>query len=241
MSQEILDFLGMIGVNTQFISLYNNSIFINNLKFSRFSRKKEELFLEKHPNWKVVRSKVFQKMCVRASRVLSKSLHPKEKIFIKENSNCANTALYIILEPYTRKYGIEITYSDDLEMARPGEVDKIASPLTLDGEVEDIIKQMLQGEKIEPTILKDKPNNLKTIYPLINIPDSWIETWTSEHDFKCNILPKDKVSHDLLEYLEEYIPEVRENMLKSALFLFPIKSNRKGIIFGKSSSTPPIN
>jgi len=33
MSQEILDFLGMIGVNTQFISLYNNSIFINNLKF----------------------------------------------------------------------------------------------------------------------------------------------------------------------------------------------------------------
>ena len=132
MSQEILDFLGMIGVNTQFISLYNNSIFINNLKFSRFSRKKEELFLEKHPDWKVVRSKVFQKMCVRASRFLSKSLHPKEKIFIEKNSNCANIALYIILEPYTRKYGIEITYSDDLEMARPGEVDKIASPLTLE-------------------------------------------------------------------------------------------------------------
>lgn len=218
MNQDILNFLGMIGVNNQFISLYNGSIFINNLKFSRFSRRKEELFLARYPEWKVVRSKVFQKICVRASRILSKSLNPGEKVFIEKNSSCANLALYIILEPYTRKYGIEIIYSDDLNLDWPGEVDKVASPLTLDREVENIIHQMVQGEKIETTISKGK-SNLKTIYPLINIPDSWIESWVNEYGFTCSSSPADIVSSDLLEFLEEYIPDVRENMLKSALFV----------------------
>jgi hypothetical protein len=219
MSQEILDFLDMIGVNNQFISIYHGSIFINNLKFSRFSRKKEELFLERHPDWKVVRSKLFQKMCVRASRVLSKSLSPKDKIFIENNSNCANFILYIILEPYTRKYGIEIIYSKNLSLARSGEVDKFASPLTLDGEVENIIHQMLQGEMIEPTTL-DSESQVLTIYPLITIPDSWIEKWTGENNFECEISLEEEISHDLIAFLEKYIPDVRENMLKSAQFIY---------------------
>lgn len=219
MNKDILDFLGMIGVNNQFISLYNGSIFINNLRFSKFSRKKEELFLAKHPDWKVVRSKVFQKMCLRASRILNKSLNPGEKVFLEKNFNCTNLALFIILEPYTRKYGVEIIYSGDLSLARPDEVDLVASPLTLDREVENIIHQMLQGEKIEPTITKSKSKELEIIYPLLNIPDSWIEFWISEYSFACNTSPVDKVSYDLLEFLGEYIPDVRENMLKSALFI----------------------
>ncbi|HEY0196726.1 MAG TPA: ATPase [Methanobacterium sp.] len=218
MNQEILNFLGMIGVNNQFISLYDGSIFINNLKFSRFSRRKEELFLAKHPDWKVVRSKIFQKMCVRASRILSKPLNPGEKVFIEKNSRRANLALYIILEPYTRRYGIEIICNDNLNLAQPDEVDLMASPLTLDQEVENIIHQMIQGEKIETTISKGK-SKLKTIYPLINIPDSWIESWVNEYGFTCSSSSVDIVSSDLLEFLEEFIPDVRENMLKSALFV----------------------
>ncbi len=219
MSQDILDFLRTIGVNVQFISLYDGFIFINNLKFSRFSRRREELFLAKHPDWKVVRSKVFQKMCIRASRILSKSLKPGEKVFIEKNSNCANLLLYLILEPYTRKYGVEIIYSVDLNSARPEKVDLVASPLTLDREVGNIIQQMVQGERIQPTISRSKSKELKTIYPLVNIPDSWIESWVGEYGFTCHVSPVDEISSDLLEFLEEFIPDVRENMLRSALFL----------------------
>lgn len=216
MKQEILSFLKMIGVNIQFVSLYDGAIFINNLKFSRFSKKREEMFQDKFPQWKVVRSKVFQKMCVRASRILSKALRPKDKIFVEKNSKCSNLALYLILEPYTRKYGVEIVYSGDL--SKQAEVDLVASALTLDREVGNIIHQMLEGERMEPITTRD-PDEVKTIYPLLTIPDSWIESWTNEYGFTCTTTPVDPVSGDLLEFLEEFIPDVRENMLKSALYL----------------------
>lgn len=220
MNQEILSFLEMIGVNTQFVSLYEKFIFMNNLKFSRFSRKREEMFLKKFPEWKVVRSKVFQKMCVRASRILSKSLKPKDKVFVEKNSRCTSLALYIILEPYTRKYGVEIVYYEDPNAIK--QVDLVASPLTLDEEVGNIIKQMLHGEKIELTV--SKTEEFKTIYPLINIPDSWIESWINEYGFTCTNPLVDTVSNDLLKFLGEFIPDFKENMLKSALFYRDRKS-----------------
>lgn len=70
----------------------------------------------------------------------------REKIFINKN-DCASLTLYVILEPYTRKYGIEIIYDENLDSAENHEVDSIASPLTLDREVEKVINQMFQGEK----------------------------------------------------------------------------------------------
>lgn len=217
MNKEILNFLRNIGVDIRYISLWDRFIFINNLKFSRFSRRKEELFMDKFPQWKVIRSKVFQMMCIRASRVLSKSLKPREKIFINKKNDCASLTLYVILEPYTRKYGIEIIYDENLDSTENHEVDRIASPLTLDREVENVINQMFHGEKIQPISINTDYNR-RVIYPLINIPDSWIESWVQKNDLACIIFPVSRISVDLLEFLEEYIPNVRENMLKSALF-----------------------
>lgn len=173
--------------------------------------------MDKFPLWKVIRSKVFQMMCIRASRVLSKSLKPREKIFINKKNDCASLTLYVILEPYTRKYGIEIIYDENLDSAENHEVDSIASPLTLDREVEKVINQMFQGEKIQPTSINTEYNNRRVIYPLINIPDSWIKSWAQKNDLPCKIFPGSRISVDLLDFLEEYIPNVRENMLKSAL------------------------
>lgn len=218
MNREILNFLRNIGVDIRFISLLDGFIFINNLKFSRFSRKKEEIFMSKFPQWKVTRSKIFQMMCIRASRVLSKSLKPREKIFINKSNDCASLALHVILEPYTRKYGVEIIYDESLVSAENHEVDSIASPLTLDREVENMINQMFHGKKIQPTSLKTEYDNRRVIYPLINIPDSWIESWAQKHDLACEAFPGSRISGDMLKFLEEYIPNVRENMLKSALF-----------------------
>jgi len=173
--------------------------------------------MDKFPQWKVIRSKVFQMMCIRASRVLSKSLKPREKIFINKKNDCASLTLYVILEPYTRKYGIEIIYDENLDSTENHEVDRIASPLTLDREVENVINQMFHGEKIQPISINTDYNR-RVIYPLINIPDSWIESWVQKNDLACIIFPVSRISVDLLEFLEEYIPNVRENMLKSALF-----------------------
>lgn len=219
MNKEVIDFLAMIGVDTRYISLYKKSIFINNLKFSRFSHRREELFLAKHSDYQIIRSKIFQKMCIRASRNLSKCLNPGEKILIHKNGTCSSLILYLILEPYQRKYGIKIIHDDSLEYTTDYDVDSVASSITLDQEVGNLIKNMFKGRKIELTSMKTEKKDIKVVYPLINIPDAWIKIWTDKNYQPCTITPADETSADLLKFLEQYIPDVRENMLKSALFL----------------------
>ena len=211
--KEILKFLSNLGVDTRFISIFDEQIFINNLKFSRFSRRREELFQARYTKWDVIRSKVFQKMCIRASRVLSKSLKPGDTISILKGTDCADRLLYLILEPYQRKYGIKIIYEEDLELTKS---DSFASSQTLDREVAQIIKQIFNGERIHLTTLKNKG---EVIYPLINIPDSWIEIWARDNHFLCSATSIDKKSEELLKFLEPYIPDVMENMVKSAFYL----------------------
>ncbi|MGZ7109151.1 MAG: hypothetical protein ACXVHW_09300 [Methanobacterium sp.] len=97
MDKKLLKSLKKSGVDTRFVSITGNKIYINNLKLSRFSRKKEEEFLKIYPQMEVVRSKIFQKTCTRASRNLAHNLNPKEKIFLVQNEDPVNHALYVIL------------------------------------------------------------------------------------------------------------------------------------------------
>lgn len=218
MKKDIIDFMSILGVETRYISLYNKYVFINNLKFSRFSRKREEVFQSRYPDYQVVRSKLFQKMCIRASRSLSQSLNPGEKILVNNNDTCADLALYLILESYTRKYGIEIITEKSTDMKEESMVDSIASSITLDQEVGKLINQMFNGEKIKPSSIVSE-NGIKTIYPLINIPNSWIEAWARNNYVYCETITEDGNSLDLLAFLELYVPDIRENMLKSAIYL----------------------
>jgi len=219
MKHEILGFLKDIGVDNRFISLWNGFIFINNLKFSRFSRRREELFLARFADCQVIRSKVFQKMSIRASRVLSKSLSPGKIVSIDKSNNCANLALYMILEPYTRKYGIRIIRCDEMEAAKDCEADMMASALTLDREVQNIVYQMFHGLKIQSTLSNTRSGGLEIIYPLINIPESWIELWADRYNLTCSKPTLEAVSKDFLNFFDQFVPEVRENMLKSALYV----------------------
>jgi hypothetical protein len=134
MDRNLVKFLQKTGVDTRFVSIIENKVFINNLKFSRFSRKKEEEFMKVYPEMEVVRSKIFQKICTRASRNLAHILRPKEKIFLVKNDDPLNFALHVILEPYQRKYGIKLVFGDDIEESEDLSVDSIASTLTLDEE-----------------------------------------------------------------------------------------------------------
>ena len=228
MKQEVIRFLQKNGVETRFVSIVDEKVYINNLKLSRFSRKKEEIFLEEFPNFEVKRSKIFQKICTRASRVLKNALSPHDKVLLKGQGNCVNLTLYAVLESYTRKYGVELIVHNGMDGLNELEVQKkklepnidaVALPLTLDGEVEHILETMLNGEKLELLNSQSNKNGVKMIYPFINVPRSWIESWIAIEGLNCDFGDKAGLPRDMLEFLEGFIPDVREKMMSSAAYL----------------------
>ncbi|MCC7560876.1 MAG: ATPase [Methanobacterium sp.] len=227
MKQNVIKFLQKNGVETRFVSIVDDKVYINNLKLSRFSRKKEELFRDNFPNFEVRRSKVFQRICTRASRVLKNALTPHDRILLISPENCVDLTLYAVLEPYTRKYGVELIIPDnggdefnepDLE-GENGDIDAVALPLTLDEEVENILAAMLNGKKLNLLSSQSEKNGVKIIYPLSNIPLSWIESWIDIEGFNCDFDDKPGLPRDVLEFLEGFIPDVREKMMSSAGYL----------------------
>jgi hypothetical protein len=226
MNEEPAEFLHKIGVDTRFVSIMDEHIFINNLKFSRFSRRKEELFLRKFPYYEVVRSKLLQKICTRASRVLKNALKPRDKVFIIKDRNCFNLALHIVLEPYTRKYGVKLIFGKSLKDLNVFRADSVALPVTLDDEIENIINSMFNGKKIEPLSLNYKFNGMKVICPFVNVSRSWIISWLEKQDLKCNYKSEESFEKDLINFLEGFIPDVKENMFKSAEFVHKVGLNQ---------------
>jgi hypothetical protein len=225
--RELVRFLSRIGVDTRFLSIFEGNIYINNQRFSRFTSKRQEIFIKNFPNFKIYRSKIFQKICTRASRVLSKSLKPGDKIFISDNKGCSTFLLEIVLEPYKRKYGISIHKGlDDTNF----EFDSIALPVTLDDEAEHVLKCLLNGDKIDVYHLinvHDIESCKKIIYPLQNVPSAWIESWIEILDEQCEYSSGKTVEAETLNFLETFIPDVRENILKSALFISEEAINKK--------------
>jgi len=221
-NKEVSRFLQKIGVDTRFVSIIGTSIHVNNQRFSKFSNNRQETFIRNFPNFSITRSKIFQRICTRASRVLANSLKPKEKILILESDKCSSFILDVILEPYTRKYGIKIVHANDLEYAIKSGADSIALPLTLDNEVESILGNILTGEKIEVYSLKNRfgaADNIKYIYPLLNVPRSWIVSWLEKLEYEFKYQSENSVTIDLIKFFESFIPDVRENILKSAFYV----------------------
>lgn len=227
---NVVKFLQRIGVDTRFISIVSDDIYVNNQRFARFSSKRQETFLKNFPDHNISRSMIFQKICTRASRILANSLEPGEKIFICE-SGFESFIIDVITEPYTRKYGIEIFKGSSLEDENIESADSLVSPLTLDEEVESIIGKILNGERIEPSHLKGDLNyktGLKIIFPLLNVPRSWIQKWYDTIGIPYNAPEEEEIERDTVNFLEGFIPDVRENLLKSAIHVHE-KSNLKKI------------
>ena len=229
MKQDVVRSLQKNGVETRFVSIVDERVYVNNLKLSRFSRKKEEIFLEEFTNFEVKRSNVFQKICSRASRVLKNVLSPHDRIILFNPSNCVGLAMYTVLEPYTRKYGVELLIQND-DVSRWNELtlqekkselnmDSMALPLTLDTEVEHIMETMLNGENLDILSTQSKKNGIKMIYPLSNVPVSWIKSWIDIEGLNCGFEDDDGLPRDMLEFLEGFIPDVREKMMSSAFYL----------------------
>ena len=157
--RDVLKYLKLIGVDSRFISYTPEKIYINNLRFSKFSRKREATFNKQYPEIKVVRNKLFQKICAKSSKHLALEIKPNSRILMPED----NFMIEILLEPYTRKYGAELVYD--------GEYNLKVNPIILDDEVNNIFESIFEGDGLN---FRRDDNE---IYPLANVSLDWINSF----------------------------------------------------------------
>ena len=214
--KDVLKFLKVIRVDSRYISYTSSKIYINNLRFSKFSKTKEKAFKKHYPDFEILRSSLFQKICSRSSKVLSNKLNPKNCILLPKKDNSINELLAIVLEPYTRKYGVELVYE--------GNTDLIAKSFYLDEEVSNIFSEIFSGQGVN---LENQQKN--TVYPFINIPKEWLNSFLEMEEFdtiKEKEINNDfeKISNLFMSFLSEITPQYRENTLVSKEY---IKKNFK--------------
>jgi len=199
--KDVLKYLKIIGVDSRFISYTPSKIYINNLRFSKFSRKRQETFNKQFPEIEVVRNSLFQKICSKSAKTLS-DIKPNSTILIPDG----NFMIDIILEPYTRKYGVKLVHE--------GEYDLVANPVILDDEVNRIFSTIFSGGGID---FNKKENE---ICPLINVPLNWINSFL-EMDGKSKIKNEnnDELASSFMDFLEDVAPQYRENVLKASEFI----------------------
>lgn len=200
--KDVLKFLKIIGVDSRFISYTPQKIYINNLRFSKFSRKREATFNKQYPEIEVVRNSLFQKICSKSSKVLALEIKPNSKILMPKD----NFIIDVLMEPYTRKYGVNLVYE--------GDYDLVVNPIILDDKVNCIFSSIFKGEGLEFT---DKSNE---IYPLINVPIDWVNSFL-EMDGKQAIKNENNnvLATSFMEFLEDVAPQYRENVLKASDYI----------------------
>jgi len=200
--KDVLKYLKIIGVDTRFVSYTPDKIYINNLRFSKFSRTREKTFNNQYPEIEVVRNKLFQKICSKSSKVLSMELKPNTRILMPEN----NYLVELLLEPYTRKYGVELVYS--------GEHDLTVNPVILDDEVNGIFEGIFKGEGLNYNLDENE------IYPLINVSLDWINSFLEMDGQKLiESQNKSELANSFSEFLDDVAPQYRENVLSAAAFI----------------------
>ena len=199
--KDVLKYLKIIGVDSRFISYTPSKIYINDLRFSKFSRKRQETFNKQYPKIEVVRNSLFQKICSKSAKTLS-DIKPNSTILIPED----NFMVDVILEPYTRKYGVKLVHD--------GDYDLIVNPVILDDKVNQIFSIIFAGVGID---FNKKDNE---IYPLINVPLNWINSFL-EMDGKSKIknVNNDEIASSFMEFLEDVAPQYRENVLKASDYI----------------------
>lgn len=199
--KDVLKYLKIIGVDTRFVSYTPSKIYINNLRFSKFSRKRQETFNRQYPNIEVVRNSLFQKICSKSAKALS-DIKPNSIILLPED----NFMINIILEPYTRKYGVKLVHD--------GEYDLIVNPVILDDEVNQIFSTIFSGEGLK---FNKKESE---IYPLINVSLDWINSFLEmDGQEKIKNENNDVLASSFMEFLEDVAPQYRENVLKASDYI----------------------
>lgn len=204
----IIKSLNKLGVDTRYVSLYEDDVYINNLKFSKFSRKKEEQFNQLYPNSRVIRSKLFQKISIKVSRTIKNQIKPKEIIYIEDDNTPESILLFVLMDAYKRKYGITIANNEE-------DASKLLSTKCINDFAEEYVDLMIAGNKISNHLDEN------TIYPLLHIDYQWIIDWIDSTSI--NHIQKNKkektMAQDIIEFLNTKIPNVQESMTQSVKYL----------------------
>jgi hypothetical protein len=200
--KDVLKFLKIIGVDTRFISYTPKKIYINNLRFSKFSRTREKTFNKQYPEIEVVRNSLFQKICSKSAKTLTLDIKPNSKILMPED----NYICELLLEPYTRKYGVKLVYEGDYDLK--------VNPLILDDKVNTIFEGIFKGEGLNLI------NGENEIYPLANVSLDWINSFLEMdgHDL-IESENKDVLANSFSEFLEDVAPQFRENVVSASEFV----------------------
>lgn len=213
---NILKFLTKLGVDTRFVSYYSKMIFMNNIRFSKFSKKKQETFKKHFPEIAIIKSTIFQKICSKASKIFAEKLSPKDNVLLLNSKDNLDNLLKIVIEPYSRKYGINILNSnfDSLNEAifylnqqnlnsldlsdnhsdnvndnyNKLNIDAIIYNINLNEKVETILAEIFSGNGIETKSEAEKFDiaNLKIIHPFINISKELIYSFLESQNHICH-------------------------------------------------------
>ncbi len=200
--KDVLKFLKIIGVDTRFISYTPEKIYINNLRFSKFSRTREATFNKQYDEIEVVRNSLFQKICSKSAKNLTLEIKPNSTILMPKD----NYIIELLLEPYTRKYGVKLVYEGDYDLA--------VNPIILDDKVNGIFSSIFAGEGLE---FRD---DAYEIFPLANVPLEWINSFL-EMDGKDTLesVNDDELAIAFSEFLEDVAPQYKENVVGAANFI----------------------
>lgn len=200
--KDVLKYLKIIGVDTRFVSYTPDRIYINNLRYSRFSRKREATFKKQYPDIEVIRSKLFQKICIKSSKHLALEAKPNSRVLMPKD----NYLVELLMEPYTRKYGIKLVYE--------GDYDLIVNPIILDDQVNNIFEGIFSGEGLN---YSRKDNE---IYPLANVSLDWINSFL-EMDGQELIERENRneLANSFSKFLDEVAPQYKDNVVSASEFI----------------------
>ena len=200
--KDVLKYLKIIGVDTRFISYTPQKIYINSLRFSKFSRTREKTFYKQYPDIEIVRNTLFQKICSKSAKLLTLEIKPNSTILMPED----NFICELILEPYTRKYGVNLVYEGDYDLK--------VNPLILDDKVNTIFEGIFNGEGLKLIESGDE------IYPLANVSLEWINSFL-EMDGQDLIKKENgnELANSFSEFLEDVAPQFRENVVSASEFI----------------------
>ena len=150
----------------------------------------------------MVRNKLFQKICSKSARHLALEAKPNSRILMPED----NYLVELLMEPYTRKYGVELVYD--------GEYDLRVNPIILDDEVNNIFEGLFNGEGLNYDKRDDE------IYPLVNVSLDWINSFLEmdgQELLDCE--NKNELALSFSEFLEDVAPQYKENVLNASEFV----------------------
>ena len=200
--KDVLKYLKIIGVDTRFISYTPDKIYINNLRFSKFSRKREATFKKQYLQIEVVRNKLFQKICAKSSKHLALEAKPNSRILMPKD----NYIVELLMEPYTRKYGVKLVYEGDYDLA--------VNPLILDDQVNNIFEGIFKGEGLNFV------KNENEIYPLANVSLDWINSFL-EMDGQELIESenRDDLAISFSAFLDDVAPQYKDNVVSASEFV----------------------